>query len=153
MKKRLLSFLCTLALCLGLLPTTVFAASPEGVWTDHATSNFAGGTGTEDDPYQIATAEQLAKLSKDVREGTSYQGNYFILTADIDLSAHRWVPIGIYKWEATGTTINNSFQGFLDGNDKTISGMFVDERIDHYCGGLFGKINIQKMDLPLGQRI
>lgn len=152
MKKRLLSFLCTLALCLGLLPTTVFAASPEGVWTDHATSNFAGGTGTEDDPYQIATAEQLAKLSKDVREGTSYQGNYFILTADIDLSAHRWVPIGIYKWEATGTTINNSFQGFLDGNDKTISGMFVDETTDHYCGGLFGKINIQKNGSPVGAK-
>ena len=89
MKKRLLSFLCTLALCLGLLPTTVFAASPEGVWTDHATSNFAGGTGTEDDPYQIATAEQLAKLSKDVREGTSYQGNYFIPVSYTHLDVYK----------------------------------------------------------------
>lgn len=115
MKKRILSILTVLALCLGLLPVTVFAATPEGVWTDYVADSFAEGAGTEVDPYQIATAEQLAKLSKDVREGTSYQGNYFILTADIDLSAHRWVPIGIYKWEATGTTINNSFQGFLDG--------------------------------------
>lgn len=152
MKKRLLSFLCTLALCLGLLPVTVFAATPEGVWTDYVADSFAEGAGTEVDPYQIATAEQLAKLSKDVSEGTSYQGTFFILTENIDLSAHRWTPIGIYKWEENGTTINNSFQGFLDGNDKTISGMSVDERIDHYCGGLFGKISIQTNGSPVGAK-
>lgn len=141
---QIFAVLLSLVLSVALLPATVFAASPEGVWTDYAASGFAGGTGTEADPYQIATAEQLAKLSNDVSGGTSYQGTFFVLTENIDLSAHRWTPIGIYKWEETGTTINNSFQGFLDGNDKTISGMFVDERIDHYCGGLFGKINIQK---------
>ena len=146
-KKRVLSLrLFPLLVCLGFLIPTVGwgqARTPEGVWTDFAASSFAGGTGTEADPYQIASAEQLAKLSKDVGEGTSYQGNYFILTADIDLSAYRWVPIGLYKWMSDGTTINKSFQGFLDGNYKTISGMFVDETTDHYCGGLFGKINIQ----------
>lgn len=149
---QIFAVLLSLVLSVALLPATVFAASPEGVWTDYAASGFAGGTGTEADPYQIATAEQLAKLSNDVSGGTSYQGTFFVLTENIDLSAHRWTPIGIYKWEETGTTINNSFQGFLDGNDKTISGMFVDERIDHYCGGLFGKINIQKNGSPVGAK-
>ena len=146
-KKRVLSLrLFPLLVCSGILIPAVGwgqARTPEGVWTTYAANSFAGGAGTEEDPYQIASAEQLAKLSKDVSEGTSYQGNYFILTENIDLSTYRWVPIGIYKWMSNGTTINKSFQGFLDGNYKTISGMFVDETTDHYCGGLFGKINIQ----------
>ena len=80
MKKQLLSIICVLTLCLGLLPTTVFAASPEGVWTDNAASNFAGGTGTENDPYQIATAEQLAYLAVKANEGTLHSlGDYYIL--------------------------------------------------------------------------
>ena len=152
MKKRILSTLCILALCLMLLPVTALAEGPEGVWTDYAASDFAGGTGTESDPYQIATAEQLAKLSKDVGRGTSYQGPYFILTENIDLSDHRWVPIGLYKWLSSGTTVNNSFQGFLDGNNKTISGMYVDERTDKYCGGLFGRIAIVQNGSPVGAK-
>ena len=152
MKKRILSTLCILALCLMLLSVTALAEGPEGVWTDYAASDFAGGTGTESDPYQIATAEQLAKLSKDVGRGTSYQGPYFILTENIDLSDHRWVPIGLYKWLSSGTTVNNSFQGFLDGNNKTISGMYVDERTDKYCGGLFGRIAIVQNGSPVGAK-
>ena len=147
-KKRVLSLrLFPLLVCLGFLIPVVGwgqAGTPEGVWTDYAADGFAGGSGTESDPYQIATAGQLAKLSKAVSAGTSYQGNYFILTADIDLSAHRWSPIGIYKWEKNGSTTNKSFQGFLDGNDKTISGMYVDETDDKNSAGLFGYINIRK---------
>ena len=70
MKKRILSTLCILALCLTLLSVTALAASPEEVWTDYAASGFAGGDGTESNPYQIATAEQLAKLATEVGEGT-----------------------------------------------------------------------------------
>ena len=143
-KKRVRSLrLFPLLVCLGFLIPTVGwgqAETPVGSWADNAASAFAGGTGTEDDPYQIATAEQLAKLSKDVSEGTSYQGNYFILTENIDLSAYRWVPIGIYKWMSNGTSIEESFRGFLDGNDMTISGMVVDERDDQYSAGFFGFI-------------
>lgn len=85
-KKRVLSLrLFPLLVCLGFLIPVVGwgqAGTPEGVWTDYAADGFAGGFGTESDPYQIATAGQLAKLSKAVSAGTSYQGNYFILTAD-----------------------------------------------------------------------
>ena len=143
-KKRVRSLrLFSLLVCLGFLIPAVGwgqAGTPEGSWADNAASAFAGGTGTEDDPYQIATAEQLAKLSKDVSEGTSYQGNYFILTENIDLSTYRWVPIGIYKWMSNGTSIEKSFRGYLDGSNKTISGMVVDERGDQNSAGFFGSI-------------
>ena len=155
-KKRVLSLrLFSLLVCLGFLIPAVGwgqAGIPVGSWADNAASAFAGGTGTEADPYQIASAEQLARLSKDVSEGALYQGTFFVLAENIDLSAHRWTPIGLYKWEATGNTTNNSFQGFLDGNDKTISGLYVDERTDKYCGGLFGKITIQKNGSPVGAK-
>ena len=143
-KKRVHSLrLFSLLVCLGFLIPVVGwgqAGTPEGSWADNAASAFAGGTGTEDDPYQIATAEQLAKLSKDVSEGTSYQGTFFVLTADIDLSTHRWVPIGIYKWMSNGTSIEKSFWGYLDGSNKTISVMVVDERGDQNSAGFFGSI-------------
>ena len=143
-KKRVLSLrLFPLLVCLGFLIPAVGwgqAETPVGSWADNAASAFAGGTGTEKDPYQIATAEQLAKLSKDVSEGTSYQGNYFILTENIDLSTYRWVPIGIYKWMSNGTSIEKSFRGYLDGSNKTISGMVVDERGDQNSAGFFGSI-------------
>ena len=143
-KKRVRSLrLFPLLVCLGFLIPAVGwgqAETPVGSWADNAASAFAGGTGTEDDPYQIATAEQLAKLSKDVSEGTSYQGNYFILTENIDLSTYRWVPIGIYKWMSNGTSIEKSFRGYLDGSNKTISGMVVDERGDQNSAGFFGSI-------------
>ena len=143
-KKRVLSLrLFPLLVCLGFLIPAVGwgqAGTPEGSWANNAASAFAGGTGTEKDPYQIATAEQLAKLSKDVSEGTSYQGNYFILTENIDLSTYRWVPIGIYKWMSNGTSIEKSFRGYLDGSNKTISGMVVDERGDQNSAGFFGSI-------------
>ena len=144
-KKRVLSLrLFPLLVCLGFLIPVVGwgqAGTPEGSWANNAASAFAGGTGTKEDPYQIATAEQLAKLSKDVSEGTSYQGTFFVLTENIDLSAYRWVPIGIYKWMSNGSTsIEKSFRGYLDGSNKIISGMVVDERGDQNSAGFFGSI-------------
>ena len=133
-----------LAVCMVfcMAPTAVFAAEnvPDSVWTDYAATDFAGGTGTEADPYQIATAEQLAKISKDVSKGNSYQGMFFKLTENIDLSSHRWIPIGISKWELSGATTSNWFEGFIDGNNKTISGLIVDERTDKNAAGFFGDI-------------
>lgn len=146
LKSNVLSIMLSCTLIIGMLPTIAFAQDTvqDTVWTDYAAEEFAGGTGTETDPYQIVTAEQLAKLSKDVSEGNNYQGKFFKLTESIDLSSHRWVPIGLYKWESGGSTTNKSFQGFLDGNYKMISGLMVDERTDKYSAGLFG--NIKNID-------
>ena len=140
--KRVSAALLSLVLLAGLMPAEAFAAEnvPDTVWTDYAAADFAGGTGTEADPYRIATAEQLAKLSKDVSEGNHYQGTFFELTGNIDLSSHRWIPIGIYKWELSGATTSHWFEGFIDGNNQTISGLIVDERTDKNAAGFFGDI-------------
>lgn len=141
-KHKFLGVLLAVCMVFCMAPTAVFASDnvPDSVWTDYAATDFAGGTGTEADPYQIATAEQLAKISKDVSEGTRYQGKFFKLTENIDLSSHRWIPIGIYKWEQGGATTSNWFEGFIDGNNKTVSGLIVDERTDQNAAGFFGDI-------------
>ena len=42
---------------------------------------FAGGTGEPNDPYQIATAEQLTSIGSD----PNLLDKHFVLVADIDL--------------------------------------------------------------------
>lgn len=129
----------TLSTCLTV---TVSAenAVPDGEWKNY-TAAFAGGTGAENDPYLIATEEQLAYLSVNVAGGERYKGKWFKLTDDLDLSAHRWNPIGQYKWETSDTT-DNYFSGNFDGNGKKICGIYVDEEKDGFSGGLFGNIKV-----------
>ena len=104
-------------------------------WDNYAATKFAGGTGTKDDPYRIENGEQLAKLAKDVSARNTHKGEYFRLEKNVDLSAHRWIPIGDY-----GGISYKHFDGFLDGNCKTISGMVVDQSKDQQSAGLFGYI-------------
>ena len=128
---------------MGYIPMRTSAAAGEN-WITYAAENYAGGTGTADDPYQIATPEQLAKLAADtnsavggrVPEGT----DYFRLTADIDLSGKLWTPIGAHM----GGNSMAAFYGHFDGNGKAISNMTVDMRgravSEITPSGLFGAI-------------
>ena len=154
MKNKIVHVLLCLMLCVAFMPAAAFAdsettAAPDGIWTDFAAADFEGGSGTAEDPYQIATAEQLAKLTKDINSGTfgqTYSGEYFKLTADLDLSAHRWIPI------ASGHTSlpQSTFSGHFDGNGKTITGLYVDESREFFSAGLFGRFQgAEIMDLEV----
>ena len=82
---------------LVLVVCMLFTLTPITSRVDVTATDFAGGSGTKDDPYQIATAGQLAKLASEVNSGVPEQthlGEYFKLTAPIDLSGKRWIPIG-----------------------------------------------------------
>ena len=144
MKKRVVYVLLCFMLCMASIPAAVFADSetpavPATKWSDNAATAFAGGSGTEADPYQIETPEQLAKLAADINSGVvdlDHSREYFKLTKDIDLSAHRWIPIG----SGTANGSFHAFSGYFDGNDKTITGLRVDESDDHFSAGLFGNV-------------
>ena len=144
MKKRVVYVLLCFMLCMASIPAAVFADSetpavPATKWSDNAATAFAGGSGTEADPYQIETPEQLAKLAADVNSGIygqTHSGEYFKLTKDIDLSAHKWIPIG----SGSASKSFHAFSGYFDGNDKTITGLRVDESDDHFSAGLFGNV-------------
>ena len=91
MKKRILGLLLAVVLCLSLMPMTVLAE--DGAWNGSIAAAFAGGTGTESNPYQIANGAELAYLASSVNSGETYTGKNFVLTANIDLNGLPWTPI------------------------------------------------------------
>jgi len=58
--------------------------------TAHAASEppFCGGDGSESNPHQICTAEQLAHLATFVNDGNPTEGVHYILANSIDLTAY-----------------------------------------------------------------
>ena len=130
MKKRMLSFVLALALCLTLLPTALAAGN----------ASFSGGSGTAEDPYQISTAEDMFALAEAVNQDkVSYEGSYFRLTKDIDLGNIHWTPIG-----NNASREGRQFLGSFDGGGYTISGLEVD--VDSGYVGLFGVVGLSVRD-------
>lgn len=139
--RKLFYLMVSLFLLTACLPITAQAqdAVPTDSWTEYIAKAFAGGSGTKKDPYQINSAEQLALLAKDVKDGISgktHAQEYFILTEDIDLSAHKWEPIGYQD----GPHSYKAFSGYFDGNGKKITGLYVDVGTENRSAGLFGCI-------------
>ena len=58
-----------------------------GVRTTDKTVLFAGGQGTKEDPYQVATKEQLRNVSWLTNHGYDFRNEYILQTADIALNA------------------------------------------------------------------
>lgn len=93
-------------------------------------SPFAGGCGTEEDPYQVSTPEQL-------NEVRNYLDKYFIQINDIDMSeatsnggkywnsGSGWIVIGDSE---------NKFTGSYNGGKYKIIGLYCKGKL----GGLFG---------------
>ena len=140
MKKRILSCLMALTLCLSLLPTAALAS--DGAWDGSIATAFAGGTGTESDPYQIADGAQLAYLASEVNKGQTYENSYFVLTADIDLAKHDWTPIGnSFSGLLFRLPDYSLFAGNLDGKGHTISNISIGTEsspLESDVFGLFG---------------
>ena len=95
----------------------------------------SNGDGTQGNPWQIATLDNLYWLSQTSSEWAS--GKYFVQTADIDASStsswdggNGFSPIG---------NDSNPFSGTYNGNMHTISNLLIDRNIDNV--GLFGDVS------------
>ena len=107
-------------------------------------SRFAGGSGTEADPYRIANEVQLRYLSYSLNADVDWSGVYFRQTADITLT-DEWLPIG---WALNGEVNGKKtaiaaypFRGSYDGGNFTISGLTIGSEsapADQMASGLFG---------------
>ena len=71
------------------------------IWDGSIAAGFAGGSGTEDDPYLISNGSELAYLAQQVNSGNSYENVHFKLTNDIYLN-------DTTDWELWGTTGSSS---------------------------------------------
>lgn len=134
--------LLTAGLAIIALIAALFVINPglgrsaAAAWDGTAAESFEGGNGDSFNPYIIKTAEQLALLAERVNGGETYQGKYFQLEADLDLSGSEWAPIGIGERETDGSTVTKPFAGTFDGKNHKISGLTLTAGLDDQ--GLFG---------------
>ncbi len=94
--------------------------------TEHAfepTGTFAGGSGTADDPYLVATAAQLENIRQ-------FPEAYFLQVGNIDLDGINWEPIG---------TPSERFKGQYDGGEYIIKNLTI-YYSNHSRVGLFGDV-------------
>ena len=137
MKKSTKAWSMKMRLALLALAALVWIAVPvsaraEGetvdTWDGTAIADgFAAGDGTQDNPFQIETAAELAYFAKNVNAGNWYDGEYIVLKNDLDLNNQEWTPIG---------NARKPFKGNFDGNNHTVTGMKISGAWD--CVGLFG---------------
>lgn len=104
------------------------------IWEGAVSNGLKIGEGTLDSPYLISSGEELAFLANQVNSGTTYEGIYFQIAADIDLNGKNWTPIG---------NKSNSFRGILDGAGHTIANAVIsitNANNDVETYGIFGTI-------------
>lgn len=105
-------------------------------WESNYPASFAGGSGTQYDPYQVSDAAELYAVRY-------YPDKHYIQTADIDLSEFSsgkgWEPIG--ETDGDGYADKAPFSGSFNGNGYTISNLYVN-RPGKGRTGLFGYVNL-----------
>ena len=119
-------------------------------WSGTEAANYAGGSGTAEDPYQISTPEELALLCKTVKESKwgsyeqSTKGKYYVLTKDIkinDTSKANWKDTA-KEWYTNDKSVSSTpcFKGVFDGKGHKISGIYINNSASGSTGGLFIQI-------------
>ncbi len=93
---------------------------------------FCGGSGTKVDPWLICTAAQLDSLAMFVNMGFDYNGKYFRVVNNLDMSNYQ-------PWRIIGNSTTHPFKGHFNGDSHTISNLVVNSGSPQYCG-LFGYV-------------
>jgi len=104
-------------------------------WDGTVAEAYAGGDGTAENPYQIATSEQLALLAYETNNGIGGDA-YYKLVANINLQRCEG---GTIQWVSIGTA-TNMFMGHFNGNGYNILNLnqFIGDGDLQPVGGLFG---------------
>ena len=111
-------------------------------WDDVAEKTFQG-SGTEEEPFQISSAEQLAGLSVLVNAGNTFQGQYFKVTQPLDMGGRNFTPIGFKQLLVSENNPSVRFAGNFDGGGFEIANLTM-QGMQHGAysrHGLFGYIN------------
>ncbi len=101
-------------LLLSLIP---FSAVADGKSGGYTVNDAAGG-------YEVYTAEGLFEVAERINAGDLSAG--IILKNDISIAGRQWIPLGPATWQA--------YQGRIEGNGHTISGLTCIEENGEYTG-------------------
>jgi len=134
----------------------------DAIWGGSVAASFAGGTGTESNPYKISNGAQLARLADLVNNGTTdavnggnFNGNtkHYALTNDIYLNdTSNWrdwgeyanadaaLAAGIRPWTAIGKVdTGREFCANFDGGGFAIRGIYINTSSN--TQGVFGYVS------------
>ena len=108
----------TTILAAGLVSVSAFAGNWPGLQ----------GSGTSSDPYLITSAADFMVLADNISEDNTGLGEFFEMTQDIDFGGSALSPVqlpSIGKGSITNVnTVPWGFDGFFDGKNHTISGIY-----------------------------
>ena len=105
-------------------------------WDGTVAESYGGGDGTEENPYQIYTSNQLALLAQQTNNGTGGDAYYKIMEninlANCDGGIQQWISIGTPEHPFTGhfdgwgdaKTILNMHQTITNGDTQPVGGLF-----------------------------
>jgi len=125
---------------------TTFTMPSQNITVTANFAPFAGGTGTEEDPYQITDWYQLDNVR-------NYPDSCFILLNNLDSTSAGYAELasptasGGNGWRPIGN-LNNIFAGTFDGQGYEIRNLFIN-RPDEWLVGLFGRVG-QGVNLTTG---
>lgn len=106
----------------------VIRENPQYPWNGEKASEFAGGSGTEDDPFLVSNAAQLYKMVADYSNYSISSKNqdrkYFRITDDIYLDDKQWYSTGVTSYPNNETAYTTGFSGVIYGDGHTIYGLY-----------------------------
>lgn len=179
MKNKLkisVALLIACALVLAALPLTALARS-EGhalrdgeIWDGSIADSFAGGSGTESDPYLISNGSELAYLAQLVNSGSTPDWYDFFISLENDIylndisdweswdeenaPENSWTPIGRAVFaddceSADQYDFSRAFKGAFNGNGHTVYGAYIVDLdgMEETGYGIFGCIGEGWIDL------
>lgn len=106
-------------------------------WSGKTASKFNGGTGTQSDPYQIATGSQLALLGR-----STPVNKYYVLTQDINLKDIAWTPVNLNSGNFDGA--NHTIKGLTTKSGSQLSALFSS------TSGTISNLNINGASISAG---
>lgn len=123
--KKSLALLVAILVVVSSVVSALFVVSANtiDVWDGTIATGYAGGTGTEEDPYLIFTPEQLALMV--TTSGSDTLGKYYKLTCDMylnDTTNANWKNNNPRNWCAPEK--DNFFRGVFDGDGHTVYGLY-----------------------------
>lgn len=127
---RMLSILLVFAVIVTIIPFGVFTVNA-------TTSEFAGGSGSVDDPYLIETKYHLNNVRKHLN--AHYKVIDDIVFNEADFKNKGSFYNGGKGWTPIGSSPTDSFRGTFDGNNKSIKGLHINISSSNVVyAGLFG---------------
>ena len=136
-----MAYLLALSLIFSLGTANLLTPSAETpVWDGSTAETYAGGSGTQGDPYLVSTAAQLRKAAEEINN----KGVYYKLTNDIYLNGNETTDWATFDWENAiglnvwfarwGLDTADQFNGNFDGCGYTVYGIYYKESLDKIGG-------------------